>query len=148
MNPNTILALLLLIFALILSLGFILMFFRMKIGEMFTFGGGVLALFLSVLCIYGIYYLNSSYKDPSYHLSVFILSIILLGAFLVLFLVGTVSMFLSTVDHENAKRGCDEPEIGVFATISLIGTLLCSVGGLYFFEPEKVCDFIRMLSVS
>lgn len=45
MNPNTILALLLLIFALILSLGFILMFFRMKIGEKFTFLGGVLALF-------------------------------------------------------------------------------------------------------
>ena len=140
MNPNTILAILLLIVALFLSLGFFLMFFRMKIGEMFTFGGGVLALFLSVLCIYGIYYLNSSYKDPSYHLSVFILSIILLGAFLVLFLVGTASMFLSTVNHENAN--------GVFATISLIGTLLCSVGGLYFFEPEKVCDFIRMLSVS
>lgn len=139
MNPNTILALLLFIFALILSLGFILMFFRMKIGEKFTFLGGVLALFLSALCIYGIYYLNSSYKDPSYHLSVFILSLILLGAFLVLFLVGTASMFLST---------CDKPEIGVFATISLIGTLLCSVGGLYFFEPEKVCDFIRMLSVS
>lgn len=139
MNPNTILAILLLIVALFLSLGFFLMFFRMKIGEMFTFGGGVLALFLSVLCIYGIYYLNSSYKDPSYYLSVFILSLILLGAFLVLFLVGTASMFLSTVDHE---------KIGVFATISLIGTLLCSVGGLYFFEPEKVCDFIRMLSVS
>lgn len=138
MNPNTILAILLLIVALFLSLGFFLMFFRMKIGEMFTFGGGVLALFLSVLCIYGIYYLNSSYKDPSYHLSVFILSLILLGAFLVLFLVGTASMFLST----------DKPEIGVFATISLIGTLLCSVGSLYFFEPEKVCDFIRMLSVS
>lgn len=45
MNPNTILALLLLIFALILSLGFFSCFFRMKIGEMFTFWGGVLALF-------------------------------------------------------------------------------------------------------
>lgn len=141
MNPNTILALLLLIFALILSLGFILMFFRMKIGEMFTFGGGVLALFLSVLCIYGIYYLNSSYKDPSYHLSVYILSLILSFAFLVLFVVGIVSTTCSTDNR-------DYDEIGKLATVSFIGSLLCGVGSLYFFEPEKVCDFIRMLSVS
>lgn len=78
MNPNTILALLLLIFALFLSLGFFSCFFRMKNGEMFNFLGGVLALFLSVLCIYGIYYLNFSYKDPAYHLSILILSLILL----------------------------------------------------------------------
>lgn len=39
MNPNTILAILLLIVALFLSLGFFLMFFRMKIGEMFAFFG-------------------------------------------------------------------------------------------------------------
>lgn len=129
MNPNTILAILLLIVALFLSLGFFLMFFRMKIGEMFTFGGGVLALFLSVLCIYGIYYLNSSYKDPSYHLSVFILSLILLGAFLVLFLVGTASMFLSTGEREHDY----ENKIGVLATVSFIGSLLCGVGSLYFF---------------
>ncbi len=144
MNPNTILALLLLIFALILSLGFILMFFRMKIGEKFTFLGGVLALFLSVLCIYGIYYLSLSYKDPTYHLSIFILNLILLGVFIVLFVVGIVAMIASTEEREHYY----ENKIGVLATVSFIGALLCSVGSLYFFEPEKVCDFIRMLSVS
>ena len=144
MNPNTILALLLLIFALILSLGFILMFFRMKIGEKFTFLGGVLALFLSVLCIYGIYYLSLSYKDPTYHLSIFILNLILLGVFIVLFVVGIVAMIASTEEREHY---C-ENKIGVLATVSFIGALLCVVGSLYFFEPEKVCDFIRMLSVS
>lgn len=141
MNPNTILAILLLIVALFLSLGFFLMFFRMKIGEMFTFGGGVLTLFLSALCIYGIYYLNSSYKDPSYHLSIFILDLILLCVFIVLFVVGIVSTTCSTDNR-------DYDEIGKLATVSFIGSLLCGVGSLYFFEPEKVCDFIRMLSVS
>lgn len=141
MNPNTILALLLLIVALILSLGFILMFFRMKIGEKFTFWGGVLALFLSVLCIYGIYYLSLSYKEPTYHLSIFILDLILLGVFIVLFVVGIVSTTFSTDNR-------DYDEIGKLATVSFIGSLLCGVGSLYFFEPEKVCDFIRMLSVS
>lgn len=147
MNPNTILAILLLIVALFLFLGFFLTFFRMKIGEMFTFLGGLLALFLSVLCIYGIYYLNFSYKDPTYNLSLFILSLILLGAFLVLLSGGIVSTLLSTENHGNVRSGY-EPEIGAFATVSFIGSLLCSVGSFYFFEPEKVCDFIRILSVS
>lgn len=147
MNPNTILALLLLIFDLFLSLGFFSCFFRMKNGEMFNFLGGVLALFLSVLCIYGIYYLNFSYKDPAYHLSILILSLILSVAFLVLLPGGIVFMILSTKKHGNVRRGY-EPEIGVFATVSFIGSLLCVVGSLYFFKPEKVCDFIRMLSVS
>lgn len=104
MNPNTILALLLLIFALFLSLGFFSCFFRMKNGEMFNFLGGVLALFLSVLCIYGIYYLNFSYKDPAYHLSILILSLILLVAFLVLLPGGIVFMILSTENHGNVRR--------------------------------------------
>ena len=56
-------------------------------------------------------------------------------------------MILSTENHGNVRRGY-EPEIGVFATVSFIGSLLCDVGSLYFFEPEKVCDFIGMLSVS
>ena len=56
-------------------------------------------------------------------------------------------MILSTENHGNVRRGY-EPEIGVFATVSFIGSFLCDVGSLYFFEPEKVCDFIRMLSVS
>ena len=144
MNPNTILALLLLIFDLFLSLGFFSCFFRMKIGEMFTFWGGVLALFLSVLCIYGIYYLNFSYKDPTYHLSISILSLILFGAFLFLLLGGIVDMLTSTEEREHDY----ENEIGVLATVSFIGSVLCGVGSLYFFAPEKVGDFIRMLSVS
>lgn len=136
MNPNTILALLLLIFALFLSLGFFSCFFRMKNGEMFNFLGGVLALFLSVLCIYGIYYLNFSYKDPAYHLSILILSLILSVAFLVLLPGGIVFMILSTEKHGNVRRGY-EPEIGVFATVSFIGSLLCGVGSLYFYEQNN-----------
>lgn len=105
MNPNTIFAILLLIVALFLSLGFFLMFFRIKIGEKFTFLGGVLALFLSVLCIYGIYYLSLSYKDPTYHLSIFILNLILLGVFIVLFVVGIVNTTFSTDNRDYDEIG-------------------------------------------
>lgn len=53
-------------------------------------------------------------------------------------------MLISTEEREHDY----ENKIGVLATVSFIGSLLCGVGSLYFFEPEKVCDFIRMLSVS
>lgn len=141
MNPNIILASLLLMVGVFLLLVSAYNFlFRMNMIEKLFFCGGGLQMIFSLPCfILGIY-IYKKYSYTSYEISAFILSVLsILGAGF-LFVNG---LFMASGSTQLSYKR--DHEIGVRATLSCGAAFIFFCGSLFFFYPERAFELFNHL---